>query len=133
MITGFLTWSYRNYGRSPAFIIDGTFRVRAINRPLPEPPDYGNREGMLIPIPLPPNKLRRLSTPWLMDPNDYRRIIRNETDFVFYGVIRYRDTFLKREHISRWCAILKLPAFRLAGEPDWFWTFEGPPAYTEYT
>jgi hypothetical protein len=133
LINGMLRWSFRNYGRSPALIIEGGVRIRTLDKPLPEPPDYGKAE-LVVPIPIAPNKLTRTDTGWLMDADDYQRVIQDKASFVFYGFIRYRDTFQSEiVHTSRWCAVLKLPAFRLAGEPDWYWAFEGPPSYIEYT
>jgi hypothetical protein len=133
LINGTLRWSFRNYGRSPALIIDGAVRIRTLRRPFSEPPDYGN-SGLVVPIPMAPNKLTRNDTPWLMDVDDYQHVIKDEVSFVFYGFIRYRDTFQSNVvHISRWCAVLKIPVLRLAGQPDWYWAFEGPTGYTEYT
>jgi hypothetical protein len=132
-INGTMRWSFRNYGRSPALIIDGAIRIRTLDKPFPEPPDYGTNVPV-VPIPMAPNRLTRNDTSWIMDATDYQRVIRGEAAFAFYGLIRYRDTFQSNVvHISRWCATLTIPALRLAGQPDWYWAFEGPPAYTEYT
>jgi len=132
LLMGEMRWTIRNYGRSPAFVFDGAIRLHAINKPLPEPPNY-TTNAALIPIPMAPNKIQRNRIPWMMDVEDYKRVIKGDADLVFYGFIRYRDTFLKREHVSRWCATLKLPRLRITGDPDWYWEFSGPPSYTEYT
>jgi hypothetical protein len=133
IIQGTLKWNLRNYGRSPAFLLEGRTRIRRLNEPFPEPPDYGNN-GAIVPHPMAPNKLIRINTPWIMNADDYRSVIRHEARFVFYGFIRYRNTFQSElVHISRWCAVLNLPTFRLAVQSDWGWVFEGPAGYTEYT
>jgi hypothetical protein len=133
LMNGTLGWWFRNYGRSLALIVEGGIRIKVLNRPFPEPPDYGN-SGPIVPVPMGPNKLIRNNTPWLMDADDYQRVIRDEASLVFYGFIWYRNTFQSTVvHVSRWCAVLKVPTLRLAGQPDWYWAFEGPPSYTEYT
>jgi hypothetical protein len=133
LLQGTLGWSFRNYGRSPALIVDGSVRIQMLSEPFPEPPDYGNND-IVIPIPLAPNKLRRNELPWVMDADGYRRVLRNDVKFTFYGFIRYSDT-LQAEivHVSRWCALLTIPRLRTPNQPAWYWAFEGPSAYTEYT
>lgn len=133
-----LQWAFKNYGRSPAFVFDGAARMRVLPKPMPETPDYGQPTDMVIPVPMPPNKSQPNNTVWpievwpISDTTEHRRLIRGEAVLVFYGFIKYRDTS-KKEHISRWCAMLQIPSFRLTGQPETYWSFEGPPAYTEYT
>jgi hypothetical protein len=133
LLTGAVRWSFRNYGRSPAFILDGAIRIRTLDKPFREPPDYGVQPPV-VPVPISPNKSVRQQTAWGMDEDDYRKVIRGESSFAFYGYLRYRDTFQDGViHTTRWCAVLTIPALRLTGQPEWYWGFEGPPSYIEYT
>jgi hypothetical protein len=126
-----LQWSLRNYGRSPAFVFSGGIQFKILPVPILEKPDYGNALPPTL-IPLAQGLTQRNRTfPIVLTPELHRDLLRGDKRLMFFGFIQYRDTFNK-EHVSRWCATFKLPLLWMEGEGFW-WEFEGPADYTEYT
>ncbi len=127
-----LKWEIENSGRTPAFAFDGAVSLHVFTLPLPDFPDYGKAAPIAL-VPIPQGRPQPNNTGWFIDKDEYEGIYKDLRQLVFYGFIKYRDTF-RREHVSRWCAILKIQKLRIGGvTPITFWSYEGPPNWTEYT
>ena len=130
-----MRWTIRNYGRMPAFVFDGTARLKIAAKTVPGPPEYGGKAFLVTSVPMPPNKTQRNASPWIITTEEYSKLVKDEASLLFFGFIKYRDTLNGDvEHISRWCATLKIPSLVLTGGSSFYWVLEGPAGYeTEYT
>jgi hypothetical protein len=132
IMTVAISWFAQNFGRTPAFVFDGTVRMKIIPEPIPDEPDYGGQSVPIAIVPLPQGVPQENVTIWPIDKDEHAKLRKDEVRLMFYGFIKYRDTFGK-EHESRWCATLVIPKLRFMGAAESYWEFRGPPRYTLYT
>lgn len=123
-------WYVQNFGRNPGFVTESAIRIRISPVPIPETPDYGmeRHPAITLAVPLPQGVPHENWTTF----DEHRKLMRGEALFLFYGFIKYRDTF-GRDHESSWCAVMQIPKLIMSGQPDGYWVFGGPSAYTKYT
>jgi hypothetical protein len=124
-------WSIQNCGRTPAFLIDGMYEIVIWPLPIPKSPVY-NHPNQGATVPLAQGVPQVYHGQMTLTREQHRKLIKGETQIVFYGFAKYRDT-LKREHLSRWIAIFVIPKMVLTGQLDNWWSLDAPPTYTEYT
>jgi hypothetical protein len=132
IITLKLHWHFQNFGRSPAFLTQGFASLVLQSAPLPEDvPTYQYADKFAL-IPVPQGVPQGRETAISLTQEDHTELVKGNAILWFYGRMGYRDTFDK-DHESRWVAKLTVSRLVMTGYPDSWWSFEGPPAYTNYT
>ena len=131
LMTITLRWYFRNFGRSPAFVLSGTGRLVLIGV-LPDVPEYGPEE-LSLGLPIPQGLSNHRTAAIALTQQEHQNLLKGEQLLMFYGMAKYRGTFDPTEHESRWIAKLTVSRLTGPGLPEYWWTFSGPPAYTRYT
>ena len=122
--------SFQNFGRSPAWPVAQSGRLKAFNKPadLPEEPDYGTTEQIeSYGIVLPPNAEGSiLDLPLEGEESDFSRVIHGELFWFAYGFLAYRGIF-GRIHETHFCFVAS------GGNACVFRSHQAPPRYNQCT
>jgi hypothetical protein len=130
------TFSFKNFGKTPAFIDEVLAGVDVIANPRTEPtnPDYAAPYAFVDDTVIAPQQesgpvevvLSRLQTE-----DEWHALTRGQLFFVLYGIIKYSDTFgdngRGKCHHSKFCYYYSF------GRRDGFYFLAGPSSNNEYT
>lgn len=131
-------YSYRNYGKTPAFIVSIKARLIQIGKldDLPPEPEYGGdasglpngTEVVAVPEKSTALMFARLEPNVLLKQDEIDKIMRGETALYVFGCVSYRDVFDEPRE-TRWGFIFRVPSgfSKYRG-----WIMAGPAAYNRH-
>ncbi len=128
----YIIYDFKNLGRTPAFMIEYSIRLRIIEGVIPEVPHYGEPfkfpDGYIIGRDEPSLEGRRDLEHGILTKENIKAIRTGAAHLVFYGYVTYRNVFSFRSkskpHEHRFCLVWK---------PENSFIVGGPTAYNHYS
>lgn len=119
------TWSAENVGKSPAFLTHLWVAVVLAPYPVPDTRPDDQETGGFAAFIIPPGGKHTSRERRLLTESDIADITAGRKCLMFYGVIRYNDTFT-RTHTTRFCSYWLMIGGGRGFSPI------GPPSYIKY-
>src|ERR1700722_458562 len=128
-----IIYDFKNLGRTPAFLIEYSIRLRMIEGVIPETPDYNKPfkfpDGCIIGKDERSNTERRTLEHGILTKETIEAVRGGAAHLIFYGYVTYRNVFSYRSnnepHEHRFCFVWK--------PEDNLFILGGPKAYNHYS